>query len=139
MVHSWYGMVIDVNQALCLSFYNIYKCRIMCIPETNIMLYVNYITIKNFVQKYHKEQKYRFLYISNPGEGNSYPLQNSGLENSMDCIVHGVTKSQTQLSDFHFHFQIVRKYTRQLNCIHKYNFKMYEVTIIISSRRYIHH
>ena len=28
-----------------------------------------------------------------PGEGNSYPLQYSGLENSMDCIVHGVTKS----------------------------------------------
>ena len=25
-----------------------------------------------------------------PGEGNSYPLQYSGLENSMDCIVHGV-------------------------------------------------
>ena len=23
-----------------------------------------------------------------PGEGNSYPLQCSGLENSMDCIVH---------------------------------------------------
>ena len=30
-----------------------------------------------------------------PGEGNGYPLQYSGLENSMDCIVHGVTKSQT--------------------------------------------
>ena len=26
------------------------------------------------------------------------------LENSMDCIVHGVAKSQTQLSDFHFQF-----------------------------------
>ena len=38
-----------------------------------------------------------------PGEGNSYPLQYSGLDNSMDCIVHGVTKSRTQLSDFHFH------------------------------------
>ena len=38
-----------------------------------------------------------------PGEGNGYPLQYSGLENSMDCIVHGITKSQTQLSDFHFH------------------------------------
>ena len=38
-----------------------------------------------------------------PGEGNGYPLQYSGLENSMDCIVHGVTKSWTQLSDFHFH------------------------------------
>ena len=29
------------------------------------------------------------------GEGNSYPLQYSGLENSMDCIVNGVAKSQT--------------------------------------------
>ena len=37
-----------------------------------------------------------------PGEGKDYPFQYSGLENSMDCIVHGVTKSQTQLSDFHF-------------------------------------
>ena len=33
-----------------------------------------------------------------PGEGSSYPLQYSGLENSTDCIVHGVTKSQTRLS-----------------------------------------
>ena len=30
-----------------------------------------------------------------PGEGKSYPLQYSSLENSMDCIVHGVTKSGT--------------------------------------------
>ena len=37
------------------------------------------------------------------GEGKGYPLQYSGLENSMDCIVHGVTKSWTKLSDFHFH------------------------------------
>ena len=36
-----------------------------------------------------------------PGEGNCYPLQYSGLENSMDCIVHGVTKNWTRLSDFH--------------------------------------
>ena len=39
-----------------------------------------------------------------PREGKGYPLHYSGLQNSMDCIVHGVTKSQTQLSDFHFHF-----------------------------------
>ena len=38
------------------------------------------------------------------GKGNGYPLQYTGLENSMDYIVHGVAKSQTQLSDFHFHF-----------------------------------
>ena len=30
-----------------------------------------------------------------------YPPQYSGLENSRDCTVHGVAKSQTQLSDFH--------------------------------------
>ena len=32
-----------------------------------------------------------------PGEGNGYPLQ----KNSMDCIVHRVTKSRTRLSNFH--------------------------------------
>ena len=37
-----------------------------------------------------------------PGEGQGYPLQYSGLENSMDCIGHGVAKSPTRLSDFHF-------------------------------------
>ena len=37
-----------------------------------------------------------------PGEGKVYPLHYSGLENSMDYRVHGVTKSQTGLSDFHF-------------------------------------
>ena len=34
-----------------------------------------------------------------PGEGNGYPLQYSGLENSMDYTVHGVANSQTQLSN----------------------------------------
>ena len=40
-----------------------------------------------------------------PEEGNSYPLQYPGLENSMDCVIHGVAKSWTQLSDFHFHMK----------------------------------
>ena len=30
-----------------------------------------------------------------PGEGNGYPLQYSGLENTMDCVVCGVVESQT--------------------------------------------
>ena len=38
-----------------------------------------------------------------PGEGNGYPLQDSGLENSLDCIVHWVAKSQTRLSNFLFY------------------------------------
>ena len=41
-----------------------------------------------------------------PGEGKGYPLQYSGLENSMDSTVHRVTKSRTQLSDFHFTISI---------------------------------
>ena len=36
-----------------------------------------------------------------PGEAKGYPLQYSGLENSMDCIVHGVPKSQTGMRDLH--------------------------------------
>ena len=34
-----------------------------------------------------------------PGEGKGYPLQYSGLENSMDYIVHGVARSQTQVTE----------------------------------------
>ena len=37
-----------------------------------------------------------------PGEGKGYPVHYSGLEKSMDCIVHGVPKSQTRLNNFHF-------------------------------------
>ena len=36
------------------------------------------------------------------GKGKGYPFQYSSLENSMDCIGHGVAKSWTWLSDFHF-------------------------------------
>ena len=35
-----------------------------------------------------------------PGEGKNYSLQDSGLENSKDCKVHGVAKSRTQLGIF---------------------------------------
>ena len=46
-----------------------------------------------------------------PGEGNSYPLQYSGLENSIDreawwATVHGVAKSRILLCDFHFYFPL---------------------------------
>ena len=42
-----------------------------------------------------------------PGKGNSYPLRYSGLEDSMDCTVHGVTKSQTRPNDFHFTYMFM--------------------------------
>ena len=46
------------------------------------------------------------------GEGKGYPLQYSGLENSTDSIVRGVTKSRTRLSDFHFHLLSTKLYQR---------------------------
>ena len=44
-----------------------------------------------------------------PGEGKGCQLRHSGLENSMDCMVHGVAKSQTWLSNFTFTFFLVMK------------------------------
>ena len=36
------------------------------------------------------------------GEGKGYPFQYSCLENSMNCIIHGVAKSKIRLSNIHF-------------------------------------
>ena len=53
-----------------------------------------------------------------PGEGKGYPLQYSGQKNSMDCTVHGIAKSQTQLRDFHFqHFHGARQGVPSAKCI----------------------
>ena len=41
------------------------------------------------------------------GEGKGYPFQYSGLENSMDYTVHGVTKSWTRLSDFTSYIHLI--------------------------------
>ena len=43
-----------------------------------------------------------------PGEEKGSPLQYSGLESSIDCIVHGVAKSWSRLGDFHFQIRRIR-------------------------------
>ena len=53
------------------------------------------------------------------GEGKGYPLQYSGLETSMDYIVHGVAKSWTWLSDFHFSFLTRDQTQNSLHWEHK--------------------
>ena len=65
-----------------------------------------------------------------PREGKGYPLQYSGLENSMDYTVHGVTKSQTQVSDFHFHFAV---YSHFLFFVAVFHFSLHEYTGIYFS------
>ena len=69
-----------------------------------------------------------------PGEGKGYTLQYSGLENSMDCIVHGVAKSRTQLSGFHFHFlSLLRaKYQMQVGLNLKGNYYLRKILSNIS-------
>ena len=49
------------------------------------------------------------------GEGKGCPFQCCGLENSMDCIVHGVAKSQTRLGDFHLYIYIWKESCSNLN------------------------
>ena len=51
-----------------------------------------------------QETPFRSLGWEDPLEkGKATQLQYSDLENSRNYTVHGVAKSQTQLSDFHFH------------------------------------
>ena len=63
-------------------------------------------------------------------EGKGYPLQYPGLENSIDCIVCGVTKSWTRLSNFHFtslslHFSKITDY--YLSCNFKVDYQFSKV------------
>ena len=60
-----------------------------------------------------------------PGEGNGYLLQYSGLENPMDCIVHGVAKSQTRLSEFCLSYPIPTSYFSSLYlCVFIWKFEL---------------
>ena len=47
-----------------------------------------------------------------PGEGKGYLLQYSGLENSMDCIIHGVAKSRTRRNYFNVFFLLDKEQGR---------------------------
>ena len=48
-----------------------------------------------------------------PGEGKGYPLEYIlAWRIPWTCIIHGVAKSQTQLSDFHFHFHDIGPYSQ---------------------------
>ena len=65
-----------------------------------------------------------------PGEGKGYPFQYSGLENSMDSVVHGVAKSRTRLSGFHFHFHVLEKRDQLFESLQL----LYDVVIILLLR-----
>ena len=65
------------------------------------------------------------------GEGNGYPFQYSGLENSMGCVVHRVAKSRTQLSNFHFFIEMMLD-KEQIQVTFSFKFKM-----VVKQRRHL--
>ena len=62
------------------------------------------------------------------GEGKGYPLYYSGLENSMDCIAHAVTKSRTRLRDFHF---LLLKYCPSLTFHNGVKQSLFSITCLL--------
>ena len=84
-----------------------------------IMLIISLLLIRKIetTKKYINRGLFKFMILHTQiGEGNGTPLQYSCLENPMDggaweAAVHGVTKSQTRLSDFTFtfHFHALEK------------------------------
>ena len=69
-----------------------------------------------------------------PGEVKGYPLQYSGLENSMECIVCGVTKSSTGLSDFHF--LSLYTFIRHCHLLGKVSLFTYSTLSLLDSKEY---
>ena len=72
-----------------------------------------------------------------PGEGKDYSLKCSGLENFMDCVVHGIAKSQTQLSNFHSSWMLneliclyLEYYLKSGSCV---NVNMCKITLIATT------
>ena len=69
-------------------------------------------------------------------------LKCSGLKNSMNCIIHGVTESQTQLSDFHCHFTFREISTSNANIPSLYIVKLdsdflFLITLVCNASKYI--
>ena len=73
------------------------------------------------------------------GEGKGYPRQYSGLENSMDCIVHGVAKSRIRLNDFHFHYIVGdRKQTAKAMKSVDEEFALQTLKFVVEELRILH-
>ena len=102
----------------CISFWRVAKWLFICIDTHTYMYVCTYICMgfpggsagKEATCNAGSQGSIPGLGRS-PGEGKGYPLQYSGLENSKDCIVHGVTKSWTRLSTFHIHIHHIYIHT----------------------------
>ena len=65
-----------------------------------------------------------------PGEGKGYPLQYSGLENSMDCIVHGITKESDTTEWLSLSFFML--FINGLDTIYHTTYGIEEISILLN-------
>ena len=106
--------ILDINPSLVISLANIFSDSACCLFALSVISFGVQKLLEGFPGgSAGKESTCNVVDLGSipglgkcPREGNGCPLQYSGLENSMDCIVHEVAKNRTQLSDFHFHFQV---------------------------------
>ena len=98
------GDLISGSSAFSKSSLYIWKCLVQVLLTLSLKDFVNNLTSMGFPGgSAGKESSFNLGDLGStpglgryPGEGNSYPLQYSGLKNSMNYyIVHGVAKSQT--------------------------------------------
>ena len=68
--------------------------RVLAIANTGAMNNVIHVSLSVSVSSRYMSRSEIAGSYGAFGEGNGTPLQYSGLENSMDCVAHGVAKSQ---------------------------------------------
>ena len=110
LLHSEHGVLITGPSGKCLCVFCNWVVHFLNIEFQEFFVYFRASQVVQLVKNLPAmwETWVRSLGWEDPLEkGNSYPLQHSGLENSKDCIVCGVTKSRTELNDFHFTLYIL--------------------------------
>ena len=107
--------ILDINPSLVISLANISSDSACCLSALSVISFAIQKLLEGFpggsagkestcnvedLGSIHRLER-------SPREGNSYPLQCSGLENPTGCTVHSVTKSRHNRATFTFRFQLI--------------------------------
>ena len=107
--HLWQSMCVANFTGTCVSKNNVLPSLPTCFLTHESHLFKTRASL--VAQLVKNLPAMRETWARSLGEGKGYPLQYSGLENSTDCRVHGVAKSQTRLNNFHISlFKTLREF-----------------------------
>ena len=107
--HLWQSMCVANFTGTCVSQNNVLPSLPTCFLTHESHLFKTRASL--VAQLVKNLPAMRETWARSLGEGKGYPLQCSGLENSMDCRVHGVAKSRTRLNNFHISlFKTLREF-----------------------------